>query len=95
MNARLIAVLLLAALAAVAWPQEPPAGAGQAASADEAQTALPEEGEPEAAADEDAEDAADVDDSDLDVQTYEQDDDDFVPTQEIPADEPIPFPSNI
>ncbi len=36
-----------------------------------------------------------VDDSDLDEQSYEQDDDDFVPTEEIPADEPIPFPSNI
>jgi hypothetical protein len=37
----------------------------------------------------------DADDSDLDEQTYEEDDDDFVPTEEIPADEPIPFPSNI
>ncbi len=35
------------------------------------------------------------DDSDLDLQTYEQDDDDFVPTEEIPADEAIPFPSDI
>ena len=32
---------------------------------------------------------------DLDEQTYEEDEDDFVPTEEIPADEPIPFPSNI
>lgn len=37
----------------------------------------------------------DVEDSDLDEQTYEEDDDDFIPTEEIPADEPIPFPSNI
>jgi len=36
-----------------------------------------------------------VDDSDLDEQGYEEDDDDFVPTEEIPADEPIPFPTNI
>ncbi len=35
------------------------------------------------------------DDADLDEQTYEEDDDDFVPTQEIPSDTPIPFPSNI
>ncbi len=35
------------------------------------------------------------DDLDLDEQTYEEDDDDFIPTEEIPADEPIPFPSNI
>jgi hypothetical protein len=42
-----------------------------------------------------ADDEEDVDDSDLDEQTYEEDDDDFIPTEEIPADEPIPFPSNI
>ncbi len=34
-------------------------------------------------------------DADLDEQTYQADEDDFVPTEEIPADEPIPFPSNI
>ena len=34
-------------------------------------------------------------DSDLDDQTYEDDEDDFIPTEEIPADEPIPFPTNI
>jgi hypothetical protein len=37
----------------------------------------------------------DRDDSDLDDQTYESDDDIFVPSEEIPADEPIPFPSDI
>jgi hypothetical protein len=36
-----------------------------------------------------------LDDSDLDDQTYESDDDVFVPSEEIPADEPIPFPSDI
>ncbi len=45
--------------------------------------------------DESAEDIEDIEDADLDEQTYEQDDDDFTPTEEIPADEPIPFPSNI
>ena len=35
------------------------------------------------------------DDADLDQQTYEEDEDVFVPTEEIPADEPIPFPTNI
>jgi len=34
-------------------------------------------------------------DDDLDDQLYEEDEDEFVPTEEIPADEPIPFPSNI
>ena len=36
-----------------------------------------------------------VDDSDLDDNTYQENEDDFIPTEEIPADEPIPFPSNI
>lgn len=40
-------------------------------------------------------DLDDPDDIDLDEQTYEEDDDDFVPTREIPADTPIAFPSNI
>ena len=40
-------------------------------------------------------DVDDPEDADLDDQTYEEDDDDFVPTEEIPADEPIPFPTNI
>ena len=35
------------------------------------------------------------DDTDLDNSSYEDDDDSFVPTEEIPADEPIPFPTNI
>jgi len=48
--------------------------------------------EPEQVADEEE---PEIDDSDLDEQTYEEDDDDFIPTEEIPADEPIPFPTNI
>ncbi len=36
-----------------------------------------------------------IDDADLDLQTYEQDDDEFVPTEEVPADQAIPFPSDI
>jgi hypothetical protein len=40
-------------------------------------------------------DVDDPEDADLDEQTYEEDEDDFVPTEEIPADEPIPFPTNI
>jgi hypothetical protein len=48
-----------------------------------------DQGEDEVADDEDA------DDSDLDIQTYEEDEDIFIPTEEIPSDEPIPFPSNI
>jgi glucose dehydrogenase len=84
MSKHLISLLLLAFMAVPAWSQE--------AQPDEATT-----GAEEAAAAEVAESAApvDVDDDDLDLQTYEEDEDDFVPTEEIPADEPIPFPSNI
>jgi hypothetical protein len=44
---------------------------------------------------ENEEDEEELDDADLDEQTYEEDDDDFVPTEEIRADEAIPFPTDI
>lgn len=31
----------------------------------------------------------------LDEQTYEEDDDDFIPSEEIPVDQSIPFPTDI
>jgi ABC-type multidrug transport system ATPase subunit len=34
-------------------------------------------------------------DADLDEQVYKEDEDDFTPSEEIPADEAIPFPTNI
>ena len=64
------------------------AGDVEAPVAEEAATADDDE---EATAEEDEE----IDDSDLDEQTYESNDEGFIPTEEIPADEPIPFPSNI
>lgn len=84
----LTTLLIALFLAGPAWPQEIEAGSEAAPSANEA-------AEPEVTEPEQADAAAEIDDSDLDVQTYEEDDDDFVPSQEIPADEPIPFPSNI
>ena len=76
-----------------------------------ADTAEVEDSEEIAAVEEDGsaevEDTEEVDDMDdgvldaafedasLDEQTYEEDEDDFIPSEEIPADEPIPFPSNI
>lgn len=62
---------------------------GIAADAASTESAIDDADEAEGIVDPDFEDA------DLDVQIYEEDDDDFVPTEEIPADEPIPFPSNI
>ena len=66
--------------------------AGSAAAQEDGAVAEDQAEAPEV---EEADDEEEVDDSDLDEQTYEEDDDDFIPTEEIPADEPIPFPSNI
>ncbi len=78
----------------------------QEAQSDEPADAAPEaipatiDGSAEDSADdeEDSTPVVDLDDpayADLDEQTYDQDDDDFVPTEEIPADEAIPFPTDI
>ena len=91
----LINLLLVCLLAFPAWAQEEDV-AGETVDTGSGETVSQE---PTADTD-DAGEIADADDgleddSDLDEQTYEEDDDDFVPTEEIPADEPIPFPSNI
>ena len=77
-----ISLLLLLLMAAPSWSQD------NESSVEPGDTAEPAEVE------ESPEDV-DVNDDDLDIQTYEEDEDDFVPSEEIPADEPIPFPSNI
>lgn len=98
-------LLILAAFGAA------PHGYAQEASGDEAapersaaESEEPEEPEEAESADggddpdEDDEPSIDLDDpdfADLDLQTYDEDDDDFVPTEEVPADEAIPFPSDI
>jgi len=64
--------------------------AASVAAGDETEDAGNEDEEGEALDDLDNPDFAD-----LDEQTYEEDDDDFVPTEEVPADEAIPFPSDI
>jgi hypothetical protein len=56
---------------------------------------IPGASEDNAADDSEADADSEEDDADLDKQTYEEDEDDFIPTEEIPADEPIAFPSNI
>jgi len=88
--------LLMAQEEAVPAPNNAGAEAGVAAESAEAGI----DKEPEVADQPDEEEEASIDldnpeDADLDDQTYESEDDDFVPTQEIPADTPIPFPSNI
>jgi hypothetical protein len=100
----MLLVFLVAGVPAQETPEvEAPPAAAEAAddtaeATDEATDEAPTIG---ATADEASTDDAvtavdeDPDDADLDEQTYEEDDDDFIPTEEIPADEPIAFPSNI
>lgn len=110
MSKSLITLLLSLLFAGAAWAQddatagaveEPESGeTGEAVEAGEIGEADADD-EPVEPVDADAADESvpiidpDFDDSALDEQTYEEDDDDFVPSEEIPADEPIPFPSNI
>jgi hypothetical protein len=104
-----LALLAAAVLVcAPSWAQEEPPGQSEAQAGEQAreQTPGPEDSATEGAEAEAAESgepgAVDdsvyepgFDDSELDDQTYDEDDDVFVPTEEIPADEPIPFPSDI
>ncbi len=111
MSRFLITLLLALVLAAPLWAQEDtgdveePAAAEVAESGESGEPATvggaaeavePAEGD-EADAEEETTLIVDpeFDNEALDEQTYEEDDDDFVPSEEIPADEPIPFPSNI
>lgn len=97
-QAMLLACLLtIGAAAQQADPSEPAPGVEmpETATTDDASTDDANVDDVTDDADETADQAEDIEDADLDEQTYEQDDDDFVPTEEIPADEPIPFPSNI
>lgn len=94
MQKTLITMLLALFLAGPAWPQETGSVSGEPDS-EVAETGS-EAAEPEESTDpEQSADADEIDDADLDEQTYEEDEDDFVPSEEIPVDQPIPFPSNI
>jgi hypothetical protein len=75
----LIALFLGTILAAASWAQD--------VDSDEAD--VTEETQVE------AEEADIEDDSDLDEQTYSDADDDFTPSEEIPADQSIAFPTDI
>ncbi len=98
---RLILNLTLALLLALGGVFQPVVAAPQE-SRDPAET----EAEVTEDADDEADDEADADDeplidlddpdfADLDRQDYEEDDDGFIPTEEVPADEAIPFPTDI
>lgn len=94
---KLLAILAMALfLGRAALPQEQ-AGA-QADVEEEPEQQEPQEPEPGTEQEEDgAADDADpeFDESVLDDQTYEGEDDGFIPSEEVPVDEPIPFPTDI
>jgi hypothetical protein len=89
----LVAAAGLVFAAAMAQEEQQPDPAAQQDAAPEDSAGESSDGEAGAA--DDAAADPDLDDSDLDDPTYESDDDIFVPSEEIPADEPIPFPSDI
>jgi hypothetical protein len=81
------ALLIAMALAGASWAQD--AGQDDAGTAD---TAVQPAGGPAQKDD----DQADVkDDADLDEQGYKDQDDDFRPSEDIPADQSIAFPTDI
>lgn len=82
MHRFLIALLLGTMLTAASWAQDTDSDEG--AEAEETQVEADE-----------VDEAEDVDDSDLDDQTYSDVDDDFRPSENIPADQSIAFPTDI
>lgn len=79
----LLTISLIVLPGMIAWPQDADPG-------DETEVA---ETSTEASADDEA---PEEDDSDLDEQSYaDTEEEDFVPTEDIPADQSIPFPTDI
>jgi hypothetical protein len=75
----LIALFLGTILAAASWAQD--ADSDESSEVEETQV--------------EADEAEIEDDSDLDEQIYSDADDDFTPSEEIPADQSIAFPTDI
>ena len=95
MSKRLTTLILFLALTTSGVAQEDDAAGAAGEAPDTVETETETDDSDATLPEPDPEEDEEVDDSDLDEQTYESDDDEFVPTEEIPADEPIPFPSNI
>ena len=79
MHRFLIALFLGTILAAASWAQDAPPD--EPSETEETQV--------------EADEAEIEDDSDLDEQIYSDADDDFTPSEEIPADQSIAFPTDI
>ncbi|MGH8167007.1 MAG: hypothetical protein ACREQ1_07190 [Woeseiaceae bacterium] len=76
-------------------PADAEAEGAEEGAADGGEPGTAEDATEEGTAAEESADGTVADDSELDDQAYEGDDDVFVPSEEIPVDEPIPFPSDI
>jgi len=83
----LLTIIFAVGMAAPAWSQD------EDAAADEADTVATETETDNAA--EDESENAEPDDSDLDEQVYENEDDDFRPSETISTDQSIAFPTDI
>lgn len=95
---KLLAILAMTLFLGTAVLSQEPAGPQADVRAEQEQQEPQEEQEPGAEPEEDgtAEDAdPPFDESVLDDQTYEGEDDGFIPSEEVPVDEPIPFPTDI
>ena len=90
MRRYVLAILLGMSLSAMAWAQD----AGQSDTGD-ADTVAQAAGTPANKTDDQTGEADVKDDTDLDEQGYENQDDDFKPSEEIPADQSVAFPTDI
>jgi hypothetical protein len=91
MNTMRSTLLMLLAFASFVSAQQETSGSDEPA---EQATPTEEAGDAASTAEAEADDEA-IDDEGLDAQGFEQDDDDFVPTEEISTDQSIPFPTDI
>lgn len=97
---KLLAILAIALFPGTAALSQEQAGAQADVEEETEQQEPQEQQEPEPGAEQEEDGAADdadpeFDESVLDDQTYEGEDDGFIPSEEVPVDEPIPFPTDI
>ena len=92
MKRYVLAILLGMSLSVAAWPQD----AGQDTTGDTDTAAQPQAaGKPADQSDDQKGQADAKDDGDLDEQGYQNQDDDFKPSEDIPADQSVAFPTDI
>ena len=87
MHRYVLMIVFAVGMAAPAWSQD------EDSAADDADTAAAETGADDVAEDESADE--ELDDTDLDEQNYENEDDDFRPSETISTDQSIAFPTDI